>query len=99
MELLAVTTTSRLTADWFLRRAATESTKHIIGWLSVQAREIRDGYLMKRSDFNTSLQHVWEDETDGEGMMGKKMHLLYLVISLKLDHQGFNVTSYRGILC
>lgn len=60
MELLAAATVPWLAVDWFLCRAAAESTKHIIGQLSVQAQEIRDGYLMKRLDFNTSLQHVWE---------------------------------------
>lgn len=48
------------------------STKHIIGWLSVQAREIRDGYLMKRSDFNASLQHVWEDKNGWRRHDGEK---------------------------
>lgn len=65
MELLAAATAPRLAVDWFLRRATAEPTEHmnqlnIIGQLSVQAQEIRDGYLMKHLDFNASLQHVWE---------------------------------------
>lgn len=82
MELLAAATALWLAADWFRRRAAAESTKHIIGQLSVQAQEIRDGYLMKRLDFNASLQHVWESENGEDEPRYKKMHFLYLVITV-----------------
>lgn len=59
-KLLAAATAPCLAADRFLLRAAAESTKYMIGWLSGQAQDIRDGYLMKPLDFNTSLQHMWE---------------------------------------
>lgn len=66
MDPLAAATAPWLAVDWFLRRAAAKSTQHIIGWLSVQAQEIRDGYLMKCLGFNTSLQHAWvEGNTAG----------------------------------
>lgn len=59
-ELHQVATATWPAEDRFLLLAAAESTKYMIGWLSVQAQDIRDGYLMKPSDFTTSFQHTWE---------------------------------------
>ena len=70
-----------LPADWFLCCAAEESTKYVI-WLSAQAQEIKNGYLMNWLEFNISLQHVhvWEEEMDVEDKFCCEMNVLYLII-------------------
>lgn len=93
-----------LPADWFLCRAAAESTKYVIAWISPQAQEITNGYLMNWLDFNISLQHahihMWEEEMGAEGKScwSRNKCALSHHQSLKLDHRVYNVNSYEGIL-